>query len=80
MNHKQLESQTISEQVQAFLMSGNTIKQIPRGVGKENQFPTETHRRAQANGAKKRKESWRWHPAEPESKSRRWNDGAQGVI
>jgi len=81
MSHKHVESQNISEQVREFLASGNEIKPIPRGVGKDNPFPTETHRKAQANGAKSTKHrKGRWHGAPKESKSKRWNDGAVGVL
>lgn len=80
MNHKRIESERISEHVNAFLSAGKSIQKIPNGVGKESPFPTETHRKAQANGAKKRRESSRLHPPTTESKSKRWNDGAHGVM
>lgn len=82
MNTKHIESQKISEQVQEFLAAGKPIQKIPNGVGKDNPFPTDSHRKAQKNGAraKRRKDSSRWHGPSDDSKSRRWNDGKQGVL
>lgn len=83
MNHKHLESMAISEQIAYFLAAGKEIEKVPAGVGKDNPFPTETHMKAQANGAKatkRKKGESRWHGPAQVSKSARWNDGAMGVM